>query len=346
MGSLQNQDSVQTLHSLLEKLQDPIIIGITGDSGSGKTTYSNGIRRLLGRDIVKTIDMDGYHTENRDDRKKTGHLPLDPAINNLDLLYQHLKLLKQWKAVNIPLYNHITGNFDNPMRFTPSPIIIVEGLHALYPQFLPLYDFTIYVDPNRSVKWKWKYERDLGKRGHLEKDLVSEMHKREAAYKRYIDFQKTNANVVVKIKESRMNDYARYEILKPVSEDSYKVEIMIEQSVCPFPLILLNFNLATLFCTDQDPFLLAAVPSLYWGRKVMAIHVDGVLPKETVDALEKHIIEFTGIPIEKVLKNTSHLAPHEQLYATQFAQLLITWRFLEQINYQLLRLQKPGKINC
>ena len=73
----------------------PIIIGIAGDSGSGKTTYSNGIRRMLGTDLVKTITMDGYHKENRQRRLISGKLPLDPQANRLDLFKQHLKLLKR-----------------------------------------------------------------------------------------------------------------------------------------------------------------------------------------------------------------------------------------------------------
>lgn len=74
------------LRDRLNQLQAPIIVGVSGDSGSGKTTFSNEISRLLGSDIVSTICMDGYHKEDREQRQKSGRLPLDPDANHLDLL--------------------------------------------------------------------------------------------------------------------------------------------------------------------------------------------------------------------------------------------------------------------
>ncbi len=60
-----------TMRYRLQQRRAPIIIGVAGDSGSGKTTYCNGIRRLLGLDLVSTICTDGYHKEDREQRKKT-----------------------------------------------------------------------------------------------------------------------------------------------------------------------------------------------------------------------------------------------------------------------------------
>jgi phosphoribulokinase len=319
--------------TLLRKRTTPIVIGITGDSGSGKTTYSNGVRRLLGLDIVRTIDMDGYHKENRKEREKTGHLPLDPTINRLDLLYEHLSLLKAGKAVEIPIYNHTTGDFDKPVPFSPSPVIIIEGLHALYPEFLPFYDFSIYVDPSREIKWKWKYERDLEKRGHDAISLREEMLKRESAYKRWIDWQKTSANVVIKILPSTLKELARYEVIGQISPDCYKVELIIEQTSIHLPTLPLPFDLGAIVDAEKPAFMLSAVPSLYWGRKVMVVHIDGEIAKETIAALEDQIVKFTGIPCDEIMHRSPIREKHEEVFATQFAQLLITWRFLEKISH-------------
>src|SRR3989338_5710617 len=167
---------------LLIRSNKPIIIGIAGDSGSGKTTYSNGIRRLLGIDLVQTITMDGYHKENRETRKLSGRLPLDPEANNLDLCLSHLKNLKDGKSIELPIYNHQTGEFNAPVVFSPGPIVIVEGLHALYPNFIEYYDFRIFVDPARVIKWDWKYKRDIEARHHDKDALYKEMLNRETAY--------------------------------------------------------------------------------------------------------------------------------------------------------------------
>jgi phosphoribulokinase len=328
------QNKQMPLRLMLTEIKKSIIIGIAGDSGSGKTTFSNGIRKLLGDDIVKTITMDGYHKENRTERQESGHLPLDPEANNLDLLFQHLTELKEGNSVNVPIYNHATGLFDPPVLVTPSPIIILEGLHALYPQFLPLLDFRIYVDPTRDVKWQWKYERDVKLRKHEVKPLLDEMLKREAAYKRWVDFQKTNADIVIKILSSKIRDFARYEMTAFFPEKSYKVELIVGSPPHPLPTIPLPFDLASIMHADEPPFLLAAVPSSYWGRKVMVVHIDGMLPNLALTALENHIVEFTGIPVDKALPDKfSSIYQLHEMPATQFSQLLIAWRFLEQLNH-------------
>ena len=319
----------------LSKLQKPLIIGIAGDSGSGKTTYSNGIRRLIGIDLVQTITMHGYHKEGRLQRKISGKLPLEPSANKLDLLLEHLKLIKKGQQVEIPIYNHQSGDFDPPITFSPSPIVIIEGLHALYPEFLPYLDFAIYVDPSRQVKWEFKFKRDILSRGHQHFELKKEMLKREEAYKRWIDFQKTSADVVIKIDHTRINDFARYELINPDLQNEYKVELIMVPAPNRLPDLNINLDLSDLFSINQSPFLIAGVPSLYWGKKVITVVLDGLISEKTCTLLEKHIISLTGIPVAEMFKLMPVKAAHEKLSAVQFAQLLIGWRFLELVNHRL-----------
>ncbi len=331
-----NSDSVSqpiciTLRHQLKQLHQPIIIGVAGDSGSGKTTYSDGIRRLIGIDLVDTIAMDGYHKEDREQRKVSGRLPLDPDANYLDLLREHLLQLKQGKSVEVPIYNHATGKFEPPVPFAPSPIILVEGLHALYPELMPLLDFSIYVDPDHDVKWQWKFDRDVKRRGHRAENLVEEMLQREAAYKRWLDFQKTGADVVIKIFNSRLKEFSRHEFTGQLPEGYYKVELIVVPAQVPLPTLPLPFDLAAMLSANQPPFMLTVVPCTYWGRNVNIIHIDGVLSPETISELERHIVEFTGIPIEEAVIRRDR----DRVSATEFAQLLVAWRFLEQVNYLL-----------
>lgn len=340
LQNVQSEVKCVTLRSQLPKLTSPILIGVAGDSGSGKTTYSNGIRQLIGEDLVATIAMDGYHKEDRDQRKISGRLPLDPGANHLDLLASHLRDLKAGKTVEIPIYNHQTGKFDPPVPLESKPIIIVEGLHALYPEFLSLLDFSIYVDPGNDVKWKWKWERDIIKRGHRAETLAEEMLKREAAYKRWLDFQKTDATVVIKVQESQLKNFDRFGLESKIPNDCQRIELIVEPALIPLPNVLLPFDLARVLEAKQPPFLLMAVPTTYWGRSVMRIHLDGVFSQETIKELESNIVAYTGIPVKEVIHDSLNLAEEkEDFNATQFAQLLITWRFLELINYRLSQLQ-------
>lgn len=318
----------EPLRSRLSRLKQPMLIGVSGDSGSGKTTYSNGIRSLIGADIVSTIEMDGYHREDREQRKISGRLPLDPDANHLDLLREHLVSLKAGKTVDIPIYNHGTGKFDPPRPLTPTPIIIIEGLHALYPEILPELDFSIFVDPDHDVKWQWKYERDVKKRGHRAESLLEEMLQREAAYKRWLDFQKTGANVVIKIFNSRLRDFSRHQFKQDESQSIYKVELIVQPSPIPLPTLPLPLDLGGMLSSHHSSFMLAVVPCVYWGRDVNIIHIDGELSPQTITELERHIVEFTGIPIQQALPQEEY----EKVSATRFAQLLVAWRFLEQVN--------------
>ena len=315
----------------LKQLEAPIIIGVAGDSGSGKTTYSNGIRYLLGTDIVSTLCTDGYHKEDREQRKASGRLPLDPDANHLELLAQHLGDLKQGKAITIPIYNHTTGKFDPLYPFSPTPIIVIEGLHTLYPEFLPWIDFSIYVDPDRRVKWDWKWERDVKRRGHIAEALEQEMLQREAAFKRWIDFQQVNANVVIKVSYSQLYQFAPHYFTGTAPKQDYKVELIIEPAPILLPSMPLPLDLASMLSADHPPFLLAAVPGRYWGKSAIAIHIDGVLPPQTIAELEHHIVDFTGIPIDEAIPEEQY----ERVSATRFTQLLIAWRFLEQVNHLL-----------
>lgn len=313
------------LQAVLASAGAPIIIGIAGDSGSGKTVFSQGIKRLLGETFVRTIETDGYHKENREQRKASGKLPLDPDANHLDLLLEHLKALKQKQSVDVPKYNHATGDFDPSYRLDPSPIIIVEGLHALYPQFLPYMDFTIFADPCRQVKRQWKYERDIAKRGHQAEKLEEEMIKREAAYKRWIDFQKTAATVVIKIFNSDLPNFTRYDFTAVLPKNCYKVELIMEPAAKPLSPVQFPFDLSSVLDPRHQPFLLASLPALYWGKQVMDIFIDGILSQNTIAALEKEIISCTNVSIKEIIQTG------DDYTATEFTQLLIVWRFLEQV---------------
>ena len=56
-------------------------IGVAGDSGSGKTTFTQGVRSIFGSDLVSTITLDDYHRYDREERKELGITALNPAAN-------------------------------------------------------------------------------------------------------------------------------------------------------------------------------------------------------------------------------------------------------------------------
>ena len=320
----------QTLRSLLELPGPPLIIGVAGDSSAGKTTYTNGLRRMLGDDIVGTIEMDGYHKEDRATRARTGRSPLDPEMNHLGLLREHLDALRRGESVHLRRYDHGTGTFIAPQPFSPKPILVLEGLHALYPEFTSLLDYTVFVDPARDIKLGWKIARDTQFRGHRVEPLADEIRKREAAFRRWIEFQKTDANVVIKINRSKLKLLANEEYWgdRP-PEGCFHMELIFQPAHTPLPPLRMSFSLAKMLGEDPLPFALAVVPRSYWGRRANAIHLDGLMPPRAVHVLQGQIERFTGIEVTD--SHLSGIRKHERMPAIVFTQLLVTWPILEHI---------------
>ncbi len=71
---------------------------------------------------------------------------------------------------------------------------------------------------------------------------------------------------------------------------------------------------------------------------VMHLHLDGVFCQQTIAQLERQIVDFTGIPLEAAMSKLEG----KQVCATQLAQLLVTWRFLEQVNHQIQEQIRDG----
>ena len=84
----------------------PIILGIVGDSAAGKTTLSRGIAQILGVEHVTLLCTDDYHRYNRKQRKELAITPLNPECNYLDIMAQHLRLLRAGEAILKPHYDH------------------------------------------------------------------------------------------------------------------------------------------------------------------------------------------------------------------------------------------------
>ena len=71
------------------------VIGVAGDSGSGKTSFTQSIRQLLGEELVSTITLDDYHLLDREQRKERDITPLAPEANDLGGLEKDVASLKQ-----------------------------------------------------------------------------------------------------------------------------------------------------------------------------------------------------------------------------------------------------------
>jgi uridine kinase len=147
----------------------PLIIGLAGGSGSGKTTIAESIVESIGPESVALIQHDAYY------RDQT-HLPLEerakvnydhPDSLETDLLVEHLRGLLAGKAIERPVYDFTVHNrASETVRVAPHPAVLVEGILVLYePTLRDLMDLKVYVDTDADLRLARRWGRDIAERG-------------------------------------------------------------------------------------------------------------------------------------------------------------------------------------
>ena len=318
------------MRSLKDRIRESgrvFVFGIAGDSGSGKTTISRGIRRILGEDMVATFSMDDYHSLDRRQRKERNITPLHPDANQFDLLAEHLEALRRNERIDKPVYDHRTGEISGTVPFGPAPVIIVEGLHPLFTERLrSQIDFKIFVDPSRSVKRLWKIRRDVGERGYETGQVMAEILQREPDYKLYVDIQKIYAQIVIKIQDSRFHP----SLLDSQSTlDWYSVRLIMEIMEHPVSEVSMNIDLSKILRRSEHEFSIEFQRDDYYGKRVGMMTMDGEIHQSMISELEKKLGESLGT--DGMISDRRE----EYVNAIGLAQLILTWNCVEKLDYLL-----------
>jgi phosphoribulokinase len=176
----------------------PIILGIVGDSAAGKTTLTRGIAQVLGPENVTLICTDDYHRYDRQQRAEIGITALHPDCNHLDIMQQHLSLLRTGQPILKPVYSHKTGTFEAPHYIKPNKFVIIEGLLGYSTRTArEAYDVKVYLAPPENLRAKWKVKRDTQKRGYTAEQVLAELEKREPDSENFIRPQRQWSDIVV-----------------------------------------------------------------------------------------------------------------------------------------------------
>jgi uridine kinase len=140
------------------------IIGISGGSGAGKTTLANALlQHYQGKAML--ISYDRYYKT-----MPCGNYDIPKSLD-IELLLEHLHLLKSGQAVDLPIYDRFKNQRTSAVqRVEPKPIIIVEGIFALHhPELLDLYHCKVFVETSTdSVRFLRRTIRDIRERGDTE----------------------------------------------------------------------------------------------------------------------------------------------------------------------------------
>lgn len=185
----------------------PIVLGVVGDSGAGKTTLTRGLIRVMGSEQVVRINADDYHRYERRERDQLGVTPLHPDSNHLDILTQHLAHLRRSEPVLKPVYDHRDGTLRPPVYVRSAPFLVVEGLLNFHTETLrTAQDVRVFLAPPEDLRRAWKLKRDCTRRSYTTDEVLRELDRRERDAERFIRPQRAHADIVVSFGPSRSRD--------------------------------------------------------------------------------------------------------------------------------------------
>ncbi len=156
----------------------PLVIGIAGGSGSGKTTVAQEILQRVGPDRIAYIQHDSYYKD------LTGLPPVQRAAVNFDhphsleteLLIRHVEKLKDGQAIEVPVYDFSTDSRTGKTFIVqPRGVIIVEGILIFAePSLRNLFDVRIFVDTDPDVRLIRRLQRDITERGRSVESVIKQ----------------------------------------------------------------------------------------------------------------------------------------------------------------------------
>ncbi len=178
----------------------PLVIGIAGDSGSGKDTLADGLRGLFGSQSVAVVSGDNYHLWDRRKPMWQALTPLNPAANDLTNFEADVLALADGRNVMSSWYDHSTGVRSRGQLIRANDIVVAAGLHALYlPLLRRCFSLSIYLDMDESLRRYLKVRRDTLQRGHERASVIDSIARREADSERFIRPQAQKADLVLSV---------------------------------------------------------------------------------------------------------------------------------------------------
>jgi uridine kinase len=178
-------------------LSQPYLVGIGGDSASGKTTLSNAILAIFGERNTNVVRGDDMHKWERGNTNWQNYTHLNPEANMLHENLQHSLSLKRGKSVRRRHYDHDTGKFTLPQFIRPKKLVVFEGLHSFFLQNQSdVYDLKIFMAPSEDLREFWKIKRDVVNRGYSEEKVISQIESRKQDSEKFIQSQSSMADLL------------------------------------------------------------------------------------------------------------------------------------------------------
>ena len=180
----------------------PVVIGVAGGSGSGKTTVVRRIIESIGNDQVTVLEHDRYYRDRNDLRlEERASLNYDhPDSLETDLLVRHLHELRAGRAIEIPTYDFARHARQSPtVPVSPRKAIIVEGILIFADAALrELMDVKVFVDADDDTRFIRRLQRDIAERGRTVASVIEQyLGTVKPMYLEFVEPSKRYADIII-----------------------------------------------------------------------------------------------------------------------------------------------------
>ena len=180
----------------------PIVIGVTGGSGSGKTSVSRAIYNHFPEHSIMMLEQDSYYKDQSflkfEERLATNYD--HPFAFDIDLLIEHLQKLINYETIEKPVYDYVqhTRSMATIVQ-EPKEVIILEGILILEDKKLrDLMDIKLYVDTNDDIRLIRRIKRDMDERGRTLDSVIDQyLSVVKPMYHQFIEPTKRYADIIV-----------------------------------------------------------------------------------------------------------------------------------------------------
>ncbi len=182
-------------------MEHPLVIGIAGGTGSGKTTLMKSLIESFGQQVT-VLSHDNYY-KRHDELSYEARTLLnydEPAALDTSLLVYQLDQLIHGQEVDCPVYDFTVHNRSNEtIHLVPRPVIIVEGIMIFADEQLrELMDIRIFIDADADVRICRRIRRDVTKRGRSLESVISQYQSTvKPMHEKYVEPSKRHAHIVV-----------------------------------------------------------------------------------------------------------------------------------------------------
>ena len=183
-------------------MNPPVVIGIAGGSGSGKTTVLNHIVREFGPDPIAILDHDAYYRDlSHLSPEKRARLNFDhPDALETELMCEHLDRLIEGEAIEKPVYDFTTHTrHEKTETVQPRPVIIIEGILVLAEASLEeRMDIKIYVDAADDIRLMRRIRRDMQERGRSIEGILRQYERTvRPMHLEFVEPSKREADIII-----------------------------------------------------------------------------------------------------------------------------------------------------